>query len=115
MTELHKHRDLAEFYLAEMRTANRALADILSRGMASGEFRQMDPQATVSLIKSIALMHVLWTQFPMPAIASKTPRATIDEMVDFILHALRPDAPGAPHAPETIGASPARSTSTTDQ
>ena len=93
LTELHKHRDLAEFYLAEIAAANRGLYGILDRGMASGEFRRMPAQAAVSVIKSIALMHVLWTQFPAPAGAAPKTRATIDDMVDFVMHALRPDSP----------------------
>lgn len=94
-TELHKHRDLAEFYLAQMASANRALYDILERGMTSGAFRRVSAQAAVSVIKSIALMHVLWTQFPAPAGGAGKARATIDEMVDFVLHALRPDRPSS--------------------
>lgn len=94
LTELPKHRDLAEFYVAEMASATRALHGILDRGMASGEFRRMAPRAAVSIIKSIALMHVLWMQFPSPAGAAKA-RADIDEMVDFVLHALRTDPPAA--------------------
>lgn len=101
LTELHQHPDLAEFYLAEVRAANVALVDVLERGMAAGEFRRLDAQSAVAMIKSIALMHVLWTQFPVPEMAAKTPRATIDEIVDFVMHALRPDTPAGRTTPTT--------------
>jgi AcrR family transcriptional regulator len=94
LTELHKHPDLSAFYIAEISTANRLLADILSRGMDAGAFRRMSPHVAVSMIKAVSLMHVLWSQMPAsPAMAASKPRVTIDDITDFVLNALRPDAP----------------------
>ncbi|HVZ47922.1 MAG TPA: TetR/AcrR family transcriptional regulator [Gemmatimonadaceae bacterium] len=107
LTELHKHPDLAAFYFNEVTAANRTLCDILSRGMERGEFRRMTPQAGVAMIKSIAIMHALWAAMPTPPGAVPPRRATIDEMVDFVLHALRPDSPATPATP----AAPATTTS----
>lgn len=101
LTELHKHPDLAEFYMAEVAVANRPLCDILARGMDTGEFRRMAPPVAVSMIKAIALMHVLWAEFPTPATVTPPHRASIDDMVDFVLHALRPDAPAGHANPTT--------------
>ena len=95
LTELHKHPDLAEFYYGEVIAAsNQCLGDVIRRGVEAGEFRTVDTVATVSMVKSILLMHVLWSQAPLPqTIASKYPRgASIDAIVDFVLHALRPEA-----------------------
>lgn len=94
LTELHKHPDLAEFYYSEVIAAsNQCLGELIRRGIESGEFRDTDPMATVSIIKSIALMHVLWRQAPLPKpIALMHHRgASLDAIVDFVLHALRPE------------------------
>lgn len=101
LTELHKHPDLAAFYYTEaVSVGNKVLGGILRRGMEAGEFRQMDPLEALAIIKAIALMNVLWAQTPLPTGAGTTVNrsASIDTMVDFVLHALRP-VPGA--APET--------------
>lgn len=94
LTELHKYPDLAEFYYTEVIAAsNHRLGDVLRRGMETGEFRRMDPLATVSIIKAIALMHVIWSQTPLPTSASGTYArgASLDAIIDFVVHALRPD------------------------
>ncbi|MCX5756521.1 MAG: TetR/AcrR family transcriptional regulator [Gemmatimonadetes bacterium] len=94
LTELHKHPDLQAFYYAEVIAAsNQTLGEIVKRGVATGEFRTIDPPVVVSMFKSMALMHVLWSQTPRPVNVAHSHRATIDDMVDFVLHALRPDAP----------------------
>lgn len=95
-TELHKHPDLAQFYFDEaIAKSNRVLGDVIRRGTARGEFRPLDPIVAISMIKAILLTHVLWSQAPMPqTLAAARPRAElIDDIVDFVLHALRPVAP----------------------
>ena len=90
LTELHRYPDLAAFYHAEaISKSNEVLGAILRRGMASGDFRKMDPLAAVSMIKAIALMHALWSQSPVPGVRAR--RTGVDTIVDFVLHALRPD------------------------
>jgi len=95
LTELHKYPDLAEFYYSEVIAAsNHRLGDVLRRGMETGEFRNMDPLATVSIIKAIALMHVLWSQTPLPTsvAGTYTRGASLDAIIDFVFHSLRPVA-----------------------
>jgi AcrR family transcriptional regulator len=98
ISELHKYPELAAFYRDELvTTSNRALGGIIARGVERGEFRAVDPVSAGSMVKAITLMHVLWsgpdsTHNDVRA----TPRdVTIERIIDFVLHALRPDAPAA--------------------
>ena len=96
--ELHKYPDLAAFYFEEViAKSNRALAEVLQRGMDRGEVRRADPAATVSMIKSVLLMQVMWTQSVHPAALSAhfSTEQVIDQIVEFVLQAIRPTAPPA--------------------
>jgi len=101
-TELHRHPDLAQFYFDEVITkSNRILGDVIRRGVSLGEFRPLEPVVAISMIKAILLTHVLWSQAPMPStLGGSRPRgALIDDIVDFVLHALRPQAAAPVAAP----------------
>jgi len=90
--ELHKYPDLAAFHWDEVVTrSNRILGEIIRRGVASGEFRQTDPQTAVLMIKAMILMHVLWTGPRAPAPAEHRPSLenVLANITDFVLHALR--------------------------
>jgi AcrR family transcriptional regulator len=92
LLELHKFPDLAEFYRTEVvERSNRVLGDIVRRGVASGEFRSVDPAAACAIIKAIILMHVLWSgaRSPTRDLRAKSPGQTLREITDFVLHALR--------------------------
>ena len=98
VSELHRYPELAAFYRDELIVvSNRALGGIIARGVERGEFRNVDPIATGHIIKSITLMHILWSGNTVThQEVSGTPRAeTIEYIIDFVLHALRPDAPAA--------------------
>ena len=105
--ELHKYPDLAAFHWQEVVTAsNRILCDILRRGIASGEFRDTDPDTAVHMIKALIVMHVLWTGPRAPAPPAHRPATDriLANITDFVLHALRAAPPravpasGATHA-----------------
>ena len=92
LLELHKYPDLAEFHRTEViERSNQVLGDIIRRGVASGEFRDVEPDAAVSMIKALILMHVLWTgKRSRTSRLRSTPRAQVLlEITDFALHALR--------------------------
>lgn len=98
VSELHRYPELAAFYRDELIVvSNRALGGIIARGVARGEFRAVDPIVTSHIIKAITLMHILWSGNPITHIeVSATRRSdTINQIIDFVLHALRPDAPAA--------------------
>jgi AcrR family transcriptional regulator len=92
LLELHKYPDLAEFHWDEVVTrSNRILGDIIRRGIASGEFREMDVETAVHLIKALVLMHVLWTgpRTPTPMVRRQPRETVLESITDFVLHALR--------------------------
>jgi AcrR family transcriptional regulator len=94
--ELHRYPDLAEFHWQEVvARSNQILGDIIRRGVASGEFRRIDPQTAVQMIKAIILMHVLWTGrcAPTPAAHRISRTNVVANVTDFVLHALRPALP----------------------
>lgn len=104
MLELHKYPDLATFHWNEVVTrSNTILSNIISRGIASGEFRQIDPLTAAQMIKAIVLMHVLWVGPRAPAPPQHRPAADgiLDNITDFVLHALRATPP---HAAPASGA-----------
>src|SRR5450755_4272446 len=99
MLELHKYPDLAQFHWDEVVTrSNRILGDIIRRGIASGEFRQTDPETALRMIKALILMHVLWTGPRAPAPAAHRPKLehVLANVTDFGLHALRAAPRAAP-------------------
>ncbi len=104
MLELHKYPDLAEFHWNEVVTrSNTILANIIRRGIASGEFRPTDPQTAAHMIKALVLMHVLWAGPRAPAPPQHRPpiENVLANITDFVLHALRATPP---HAAPASGA-----------
>lgn len=92
LLELHKYPDLAEFHRTEVvERSNRVLGDIVRRGVESGEFRAVEPEAAVSMIKALILMHVLWTgkHASTSRLGNKPREQVLREIIDFALHALR--------------------------
>jgi hypothetical protein len=104
MLELHKYPDLAAFHWDEIASrSNRILADIIRRGIDSGEFRETDPVTAARMTKALILMHVLWTGPRAPAPMEHRPNVAdvLANVTDFVLHALR----ATPHIATVSGAS----------
>lgn len=92
MLELHKYPDLAAFHWDEVvARSNTILGDIIARGVANGEFRPIDPLTAAQMVKSVVLMHVLWTGPRAPAPPQHRPAldSVLGNITDFVLHALR--------------------------
>jgi len=103
--ELHRFPDLAEFYSREVIGRSwKILSGIIRRGIASGEFRAIDPSAAVSMVHATTIMHAVWVGPTSlhPHVRAKPRAQVIDEIIDFILHALRAAAPAAPAAPTGV-------------
>lgn len=98
MLELHKYPDLAAFHWDEVvARSNAILGDIIARGVASGEFRSIDPLTAAQMVKAVVLMHVLWMGPRAPAPAQHRPalHSVLNNITDFVLHALRATPPRA--------------------
>ncbi len=96
--ELHRFPELLAFYLDEVAGRAKALhADVIARGVATGEFRAFDPAAASRIIASSFVTHALWVSTVLPATSAV---GTLDhdtvfaQLESFVLAALRPDAGG---------------------
>jgi AcrR family transcriptional regulator len=102
MAELPQFPDLMQFYADEVVARGRRLvAAIVSRGTARGEFRAIDPEVGARMLSALAMTHSLWCarrQF-FPSLMQRTDDEVRDELIDFFLHALRPDHVVAPRSP----------------
>jgi len=100
VSELPKHPDLLAFYNHEV--IDRAWAlfeDIITRGIASGEFRPMDPRLAVGYTNALVVMHRHWVSSCSirPEYQTRDRQQLIDGIVDYALHALR-NPVSVPHA-----------------
>lgn len=92
IAELPKHPDLLAFYNREV--IDRAwaiLESVIARGVASGEFRDIEPRLAVGLANSLVIMHRHWVSANSirPEYQSRDRQQLIDAIIDFALAALR--------------------------
>lgn len=94
LSELHQFPDLMQFYADEVIARGRRLVSrIVARGIASGEFRAIDPEVAARMLSALAMTHSSWCsrrQFH-PGLAQCTDDEVRDEIIEFYLHALRPE------------------------
>ena len=102
IAELPKHPDLLAFYNEQV--IDRAwdiLEAVIARGIASGEFRTVDPRLAVGFANSLVVMHRHWMSSCSirPEYQRRDRQQIIDGIVDFALAALRaPAHTRPPHA-----------------
>jgi hypothetical protein len=101
--EIHHFPDLARFYAEEVvARGQRLIAGIIERGMASGEFRKVEPLAAARMLNAPFVIHGLWCTHreAFASVAGKTDEEILDEMIDFYLHAIRSSdwSPSASHS-----------------
>ncbi len=93
MFELKNFPQLAEWYVREViaRALNLA-SSIISRGIALGQFRRTDPDVAARLGHSVFVTNAVWAanhdQF---SVVAGDPKDVLDQMIDFVLHALKAD------------------------
>lgn len=101
-SELHSFPDVAAFFAKEVIERNhRLICEMLERGMKRNEFRQMDPLVAARMLSALFVMHALWyhQRTSLKSIGSIPDDVILEQIREFFLHAMRPDAPGAlPHA-----------------
>ncbi|MCC6241319.1 MAG: TetR/AcrR family transcriptional regulator [Gemmatimonadaceae bacterium] len=94
--ELPQFPDLMQFYADDVVARGRRLiAAIIARGSARGEFRAIDPDVGAGMVSALAISHSLWcARRPFfPSVATRTDDEVCHEIMDFLLHALRPQPP----------------------
>jgi AcrR family transcriptional regulator len=91
--EIHKFPDLARFYAEEVVTrTHRLIAGIISQGIATGEFRAVDPTVAARMLTAPFVMHGLWCTHRecFASVAKKTDEQVLDELMQFYLYAIQP-------------------------
>jgi AcrR family transcriptional regulator len=94
--ELHRFPDLADFYIREVAArAMRIVGGVVSRGVAQGVFRAVDPQATTRMVASLIITQASWATKLLTSAVEQTgglaPAPMRDQVCDFVFSALRPD------------------------
>jgi hypothetical protein len=69
---------------------------ILERGIASGEFRDVDPDVAARMLSPMLQMHAMWCSHRdlFKATANRSDDQVLDEVLNFYLHAIRSASPG---------------------
>ena len=92
VSELHHFPDLVEFYSAEViARGQKLLSGIITRGVATGEFRSVDPTVSGRMLISLFSTSAMWCckrKF-FPHLRDRTDEQIYTELVDFYLSALR--------------------------
>jgi AcrR family transcriptional regulator len=91
--EIHNFPDLARFYGEEVvARGHRLISGIITRGIESGEFRQMDPALAARMLSAPFVMHGLWCTHRecFTSVAKKSDEQVLDELMQFYLYAIRP-------------------------
>ena len=91
--ELHNFPDLMQFYADEVIMRGRGLVSrVLARGIARGEFRQIDPDVAARMMSALGVSHSIWCarRSFFPALLSTSDDELGAQLLDFFLHALRP-------------------------
>jgi AcrR family transcriptional regulator len=93
--ELHQFPDLAEFYAHEVvARGQRLLAGVISRGVETGEFRQIDPMVAARMLVALTVMNGIWRDehTGVPLLAHKSDEEVFRELAEFYLHSIAPTA-----------------------
>ena len=92
--ELHRFPDLADFYIREVPArAHRIVGDVITRGVAEGVFRPVDPTVATRMIASLLIAQAMWATKALPPEqrAGVSAATTRDQVCQFVFSALRPD------------------------
>jgi AcrR family transcriptional regulator len=91
LSELHHFPALYEQFIEDVPMRSmRVLADIVRRGIASGEFREMDPLAAGRMLHSELFTHGVWCakRAKIPFMRDLSDSQVLDQLMDFCLHAI---------------------------
>jgi len=89
IAEANNFPELVQYYHDEVIVRGRAmLADVLRRGMASGEFRQLDIDATIDIVIAPLLSLIVWRFSLHRCGAGVEPGLLLKTHFDLLLHGL---------------------------
>lgn len=93
MSELHHFPDLVQFYSGEVLVrAHQLLSRVIDRGVASGEFRYVEPAVAARMLASLFSTNAMWCSKRrfFPHMRNRSDDQVFAELTDFYLAALRP-------------------------
>ena len=98
-SEVRNFPEIAQFYIDEVVTpSNQMIAQVIQRGIDSGEFRAVDvPEAVHALVGP--LIFLVLNKHSLGACSAAfllDPKAVIDALIDMVLFGLVPRTPAAP-------------------
>ena len=89
VAEAHNFPELVQYYHDEVIVRGRAmLADVLRRGIASGEFREIDVDATIDIVIAPLLSLIVWRFSLHRCGAGIEPGLLLKTHFDLLLHGL---------------------------
>jgi len=99
MGELHKFPHLLRFFIEEVTMRSmRIVSGIIRRGVATGDFRAVEPEVAARIFHSTFVKHGIWCaqRDQIPFLAMHSDDEVFRQLVDFNLHALglSPNVPG---------------------
>lgn len=89
--EIHSFPDLARFYAEEViARVHRLIAAIITRGIESGEFRQLDPKVVARMVPAPFVMHGLWCTHRecFTSVAKGSDEQVLEELMQYTLNAI---------------------------
>ena len=102
MSEVRNFPEIAQFWVAEVTSpADRMIAEIVQRGIDSGEFRPVDVENAVHALVA-PLLFLVMNKHSLDAChvgAKFEPKAVIEAQIDLVLHGLQTAAGAAPAKP----------------
>lgn len=90
IAEANNFPEIARFYVEEVVARGRAfMADLIRRGIATGEFRSVDPVGYAGVIGAPLTMLAIWQHSLAPFDPTADPARFLDAYVDLIIAGLR--------------------------
>src|ERR1700680_425186 len=93
--ELHQFPDLAKFYADEVVARGlKLLSGIIRQGVATGEFREIDPMIAARMLVALTIMNAIWRDehTGVPLLCHKKDEEVFQELAQFYLHSITPFA-----------------------
>ncbi|HSQ31721.1 MAG TPA: TetR/AcrR family transcriptional regulator [Gemmatimonadaceae bacterium] len=90
--EIHSFPDLARFYAEEViARVHRLIAAIITRGIETGEFRQLDARVAARMVTGPFVMHGLWCTHRecFTSVAKGSDEQVFGELMQFTLNAIK--------------------------
>ncbi len=92
VSELHNFPDLVSFYSSEViARGQKLLAGIVTRGIATGEFREIDPPVASRMLMGLFSSNAMWCckREYFPHVSQCSDAQIYNDLVDFYLAAIR--------------------------